>query len=381
MRKISDTIARLSAMQARGAAHTASRGPDRLRPFAFSGPNPGALAGKVHVPANLPHDAPLVLVLHCCTQTAGGYDHHSGWSKLADEAGFALLFPEQQRANNPNLCFNWFLSADASRDAGEALSIRRMIASMIEAHPVDPRRVFVTGLSAGGAMAASLLASYPEVFAGGAIVAGLPHGVASTIPEAFDRMRGHGGPSEERLKQILRNASAHQGPWPTVSIWHGSADQTVAVSNADAVLAQWRGVHRLCASPTSTETLGRRSRRTWRDGSGKVVAEVNIIAGMGHGTPLGGDGLGTAGPFMLDVGVSSTREIARFWGIAAAPDTADLPHRPASDVSVAARQDAGADGPSPEEPRSTPPRPDPSPDPSGIRKTIEDALRSAGLMR
>lgn len=388
MRNISDTIARLSAMHARSSSHGAApvigkRGPDRLRPLALSGANPGALVGKYYVPKDLGETAPLVVVLHGCTQTAEGYDHHSGWSKLADEAGFALLFPEQQRANNPNLCFNWFLSGDTSRNSGEALSIRRMIATMVDSWGLDPARIFITGLSAGGAMASAMLASYPEVFAGGAIIAGLPHGVAATIPEAFDRMRGYGAPSEERLQRLLRDGSEHDGPWPAISIWHGSADQTVAVSNAEALIAQWRGVHKLDAAPTSSETSGRRTRRVWRDASGLPAVEVNIIAGMAHGTPLGGDELGRAGPFMLDVGISSTREIANLWGIAGSgTQRAGRPaQQPTSQHNARCLPATIPEMAGQEETVSRQPEPALLSDPSGIRKTIEDALRSAGLMR
>jgi poly(hydroxyalkanoate) depolymerase family esterase len=231
MRKISDTIARLAALQAQHTARTPDHGaPARLSTLTGFGSNPGALKARSYLPKHLPEGAPLVVVLHGCTQTAAAYDHHSGWSLLADEVGFALLFPEQQRANNPNLCFNWFLPADAKRGSGEALSIRQMIQAMVATHGLDRHRIFVTGLSAGGAMATTMLATYPEVFSGGAIIAGLPHGSATTIPEAFDRMRGHGGPSEEDLQRALRSASNHRGPWPRVSIWHGSADHTVAPS-------------------------------------------------------------------------------------------------------------------------------------------------------
>ncbi len=153
-------------MQARFSSAANGQGvSDRLQPLAGFGPNPGALAAKFHVPNGLEEGAPLVVVLHGCTQTAAGYDYHSGWSRLADEAGFALLFPEQQRANNPNLCFNWFLPGDARRGSGEALSIRQMIETMVATHGLDRTRIFITGLSAGGAMASAMLASYPEVFA------------------------------------------------------------------------------------------------------------------------------------------------------------------------------------------------------------------------
>lgn len=194
MRSLSDTVRRLAAMRARFAAEQGSDA-GRLSEFMWRGTNPGALRAMSYVPEGLADGAPLVVVLHGCTQTAAGYDLGSGWSTLADNAGFALLFPEQQRANNPSLCFNWFLPGDTQRDAGEALSIREMIEAFAAEHGIDRRRIFINGLSAGGAMTSVMLATYPEVFAGGAVIAGLPFGVASTVPDAFDRMRGHGGPS------------------------------------------------------------------------------------------------------------------------------------------------------------------------------------------
>jgi poly(hydroxyalkanoate) depolymerase family esterase len=386
LRKISDTITRLAALQARHGASPGSLGaPDRLSALARFGSNPGSLTAKIYLPDDLPEGAPLVVVLHGCTQSAAGYDHHSGWSQLADDAGFALLYPEQQRTNNPNLCFNWFQPADVKRDAGEALSIRQMIEAMVEAHGLDRKRIFITGLSAGGAMAAAMLASYPDVFAGGAIIAGLAYGSAATIPEAFDRMRGHGGPSDAELRRMLREASSHRGAWPRVSIWQGVSDQTVAPSNAEAIASQWRGVHQLDSAPTHARTEGKSTRQSWCNASGEVVLEVNIIAGMGHGTPIDKTGYGTPGPYMLDVGISSMQEIARFWEIA------DGEARPSAgskrrDVVVYTSPPIGS--PPNAEPRiparspevSTAKKREVSPA-SGVQKIIEDALRTAGLMR
>jgi poly(hydroxyalkanoate) depolymerase family esterase len=266
-----------------------------------------------------------VVVLHGCAQNAAAYDEGSGWSQLADQAGFALLFPEQQRANNPNLCFNWFLPAHTTRDSGEALSIRQMIETMVRAHGLDRKRIFVTGLSAGGAMASVMLATYPEVFSGGAIIAGLAYGSANSVPEAFDRMRGRGGSSEQDLRLLLRGASSHRGPWPTISIWQGSADRLVASSNADTIAGQWRGVHGLDSAPSRSEVADGHVRRIWCDAEGRELIEFHTISGMGHGTPLktrGDDGIGTAAPYMLDVGISSTRRIAHFWGLATSKSSA-----------------------------------------------------------
>lgn len=355
----------------------------RLKPLADFGSNPGSLQAGCYLPPGFAAGRPLVVVLHGCTQTASAYDRHSGWSELADECGFALLYPEQQRGNNPNLCFNWFQPQDTQRQSGEALSIRQMIEAMVAKHGIDRGRIFITGLSAGGAMTASMLAAYPDVFAGGAIIAGLAHGVAQTVPEAFDRMRGHGLPSQGDLQRKLNAASNHDGKWPRISIWHGSADQTVAFANAENIVGQWRHVHRLEGRPTLTTVDGALTRQVWCDPAGTPTLEINAIAGMGHGTPLGPD-LGTPGPFMLDAGISSTREIARFWGIATS-----AANSPAADDGFAQRASVEPhvhklpavveSDPIHEEAATASPRP--AAPVSGIQKTIEDALRAAGLMR
>jgi poly(3-hydroxybutyrate) depolymerase len=227
-----------------------------------------------------------------------------------------------------------------------------------------------------------MLATYPEVFAGGAIIAGLAYGSAATIPEAFDRMRGHGVPSRAELQRLLRAASSHKGPWPRISIWQGSVDTTVVPANADAVLAQWQGVHGVSGRPTRTEQVDGQARKVWSDSNGRDVVETYTIAGMGHGTPLktsGDDALGRAGPFMLDVGISSTRHTARFWELTR-PDV--LRKAKAEATSGAALQPFAPE----EKPRTV--RVDPRPEPAhargtagGITKVIEDALRAAGLMR
>lgn len=384
MRTLSDTITRLAATRSRLGRGATSSGADRLSDMPKFGSNPGALRARTYIPGNLPKGAPLVVVLHGCTQTAAGYDHGSGWSRLADREGFAVLFPEQQRSNNANLCFNWFVPGDIRRGAGEALSIRQMVETLAVSHDIDRRRIFVTGLSAGGAMASAMLAAYPDVFAGGAIIAGLPYGSANTVPEAFDRMRGHGGPTERELQALLRNASPHKGPWPTVSVWHGSGDRTVDASNMEAIIGQWLAVHRLEAKPARTEIVDGYPRRVWRGADGRDLIEAYSITGMDHGTPLdtAGEGVGASGAYMLDVGISSTLHIARFWGLAAAAEM--RPHK-----AKAAQTAPGAfilvDEPDAAQPESGASRlhndPPPRPAANGVGKVIEDALRAAGLMR
>jgi poly(hydroxyalkanoate) depolymerase family esterase len=371
MRSLPDTIARLKRLRANPLQPASSS--TRLRQFRSSRPNPGQLNAWIYVPEAAAPGAPLVVVLHGCTQNAGGYDESSGWSRLADQEGFVLLYPEQQRSNNPNLCFNWFSADDAAREKGEAHSIREMVAAVQALHGTDPNRVFVTGLSAGGAMAAVMLATYPDVFAGGAVIAGLPFGIAHSVPEAFDRMRGHGLPGSAALANLVRRASNHSGKWPTLSVWHGDADQTVDSSNAAALVGQWRALHNASQEPKSGTVRGY-PHRVWRNPQGKDVIEEYIITGMGHGTPLDTRDRGhreKAAPFMLEAGISSTRLIGRFWGIASEEVRPSL--TPMADTA----------------PKLPPPHQESAPEApeapwsraGGIGNVIEDALRSAGLMK
>ena len=114
MRNIADTIKRLNASRTLKSSPLPRNANTRLQPMADFGQNPGSLLAWIYIPTNFKPGSPLVVVLHGCTQTAAAYDHGSGWSDLADRYGFALLFPEQQRSNNPNLCFNWFAAADTT---------------------------------------------------------------------------------------------------------------------------------------------------------------------------------------------------------------------------------------------------------------------------
>ena len=154
---------------------------------------------------------PLVVALHGCTQTAAGYARGAGWADLAIARDFILLLPEQRASNNRQTCFSWFEPGDTRRGDGEVESIRGMIAAAIAEHGADPRRVYVTGLSAGGAMTGAMLAAYPELFAGGAIIAGLPYGSASGVGEAFEAMYT-GRIKEARAWGDLVRAASPPGP-------------------------------------------------------------------------------------------------------------------------------------------------------------------------
>jgi poly(hydroxyalkanoate) depolymerase family esterase len=299
------------------------------------GSNPGTLRMFSYVPAQLPVRPALVVALHGCAQAAASYDLGVGWSTLADRYGFVLLLPQQQMSNHPNNCFNWFQPVDIARDSGEALSIRQMIAATIAAHGIDRGRVFVTGLSAGGAMTSVMLATYPELFAGGAIIAGLPFGTAANVNEALESMFHVRARPAREWGDRVRAASRHRGPWPRVSVWHGSADTVVRADNADEIVKQWTDVHGLEPAPTLTETVDGYPRQVWRDRAGRDVIESYTIAGMAHGAPLAtgvaDTHCGIPGAFVLDVGISSSYHIAKFWGLTARRrESADARPRPLS---------------------------------------------------
>ena len=283
------------------------------------GSNPGELRMFVFVPAHLQQSRALVVVLHGCGQTAAGYDHGAGWSTLAKHYGFALLMAEQRPSNNANTCFNWFNPEDIARDCGEAGSIRQMIARMVDEHGIDRRRVFITGLSAGGAMTLAMLATYPDVFAAGAVIAGMPYGVASNVREALTGMRGLRARTAHELGDLVRRASNHGGKWPRLSVWHGSADRTVNPANADAIVKQWLDVHQLPPKPMSEGRVDGYPRQVWWDDDGETIVESYTITDMAHGTPLGvADNdrrYGSEGAFLIEAGISSSYHIAKFFGL------------------------------------------------------------------
>jgi poly(hydroxyalkanoate) depolymerase family esterase len=283
------------------------------------GANPGELRMFAYLPEKLPPAPALVVVLHGCGQTAAGYDLGAGWSTMAKRYGFALLMPEQQASNNAQGCFNWFNPEDVARDSGEAASIRQMIARIAGEAGIDPRRIFVTGLSAGGAMTTVMLATYPELFAGGAVIAGLPFGVATNVREALNGMYQSPSRPAVELGHLVRNASHHKGPWPKLSVWHGSADRTVNPANANEIVKQWLDVHGLPAAPMSEGIVDGYPRQIWWNADGETIIESYTITDMAHGTPLGvadnDERYGAQGAFLIEAGISSSYHIANFFGL------------------------------------------------------------------
>lgn len=301
------------------AARRRQTGDSPLTEVVGFGSNPGGLRMFEHIPPGLPAGRPLVLVLHGCRQDAESYDRGAGWASLAEERGFSVVYAQQREANNPRLCFTWFRPSEVTRDRGELMSIRQMVAHAAERAASDAERIFITGLSAGGAMTAAMLANYPALFAGGAIIAGLPFGAARDATRAFDAMDEAPERTAREWGDLVRKVSPRIGRKPAISIWHGTADDTVALSNGHALAEQWRDLYRLPKEAFVDKRMKRGHTRIWPDKEGSALVTLHEIDGMGHGTPVArGEGGGyatSAEPFMLEAGFSSTLEIAREWGL------------------------------------------------------------------
>ncbi|MET8606121.1 PHB depolymerase family esterase [Streptomyces rubiginosohelvolus] len=322
------TGAALAGPGAAGAAPTSpaaaeARAAAALERVTSFGANPGGLNMYVYRPAALPANAPVVVALHGCTQSAQVYSDNAGLNTFADRHGFLVVYAETTTANNANKCFNWFQPGDTRRGQGEAASIRQMVAHAATAYGTDTGRVQVTGLSAGGAMTSVMLAAYPDVFAAGAVVAGIPYGCGTDVVSAFGCMSPGVDRTPAAWAQAVRDAHpGFAGPWPRVAIWHGDNDATVAPRNADELRDQWTAVHGLGQTPDRTSTIGpnstRRSEYLAADGGASVI-EVNRVPGIGHGTPVdpgsGAEQCGATGTQHFIDSICSGYWITRFFGL------------------------------------------------------------------
>lgn len=258
---------------------------------------------RLYVPAALPEaKAPLVMMLHGCKQSAADFATGTRMNRLADRLGFIVVYPEQSARANGSNCWNWFQPGDQVRGAGEPELLAGIAREVIGRHPVDDRRVFVAGLSAGASMAVILGVAYPELFAGVGAHSGLPYASAHDMGSAFAAMSGRGGHKPAFARDAL--------PVRTI-VFHGDADHTVANANGDAILAQaltGRPLQRRASPPV--QIGGRLCDRTvYLDAEGREQAEQWVVHGAGHAWS-GGD---TAGSFTDAHGPDASAEMMRFF--------------------------------------------------------------------
>lgn len=259
------------------------------------GDNPGNLRMYERPPDGGP--APLILVLHGCLQD---HDFAADAGLLSAAPDAVIIAAEQRLTNNPEGCFNWFLAGDTTRTGGEVASLASMITSARSRYDVNPTRIGVVGVSAGGAMANALLATWPDLLTAGVVVAGAPVGCADTLGEAAGCLLDPSGRSDEAWSEEVRARGTGGDRWPRVSVVQGEADVVVAPVVSDVILAQWAGVHGVEAGAVDTFQTSEGTATHTVYGEGQV--ESLRYEGVGHTMPVDPDaGCGRSGPFLADI--------------------------------------------------------------------------------
>ena len=299
----------------------------RIKTF---GKNPGNLKMFLHIPpqAAAQKEMPLLVVLHGCYQTANKIALQTGWNKLADLLGFYVLYPQQKTGNNPSRCFSWYRAADTRKDRGENLSIKNMVEYVKSVYPVDSGRVFITGLSAGGAMGVALMATYPWIFRCGAIFAGAPYHSATSITSGMFTMLGWRGKSAEGWADyVFKQNPEYSGPYPDIIIYQGEDDHVVRKRNAENLVKQWTALHHIHIENSRGKPFFAGvpdiTRYSFNDSSGKEAVILYKVNKLGHALMIHPGGCMNEGgklqSFTTDKNYHSTYWTAVDFGLAEAP--------------------------------------------------------------
>ena len=222
----------------------------------------------------------LIVMLHGGMQDGDNFAAGTRMNDLAEKHGLLVAYPSQSKAANASLCWNWFTPENQIRGAGEPSIIAGITKDIIATYDIDPARVFVAGLSAGGAMAAVMGATYPDLYAAVGVHSGLPYKSAADLPSAFAAMRGDGGPLGLRLRKSP--SVANDGPRIRTIVFHGDADNIVHPSNAASIVGTAEEGENVESAETRNAAARRHTRTVTRDTTGKVVMEQWLIHGGGH---------------------------------------------------------------------------------------------------
>ena len=281
----------------------------------------GTRAYKLYVPSGYAGEPlPLVVMLHGCKQHPNDFAAGTNMNMVAEENNCFVVYPAQMKAANGSNCWNWFKADDQRRDQGEPSIIADITRQIIDAYKIDTGRVYIAGLSAGGAMAAVMGATYPEIYAAVGIHSGLPYGAAHDVPSAFAAMKN--GKAQAGPHNASAQTPASLGQPIPVIVFHGDRDTTVHPRNGDRVLAQYvpQAVNSASAEykdknsevkvEKGTVPNGRAYTRTIRhDAQGKALAEQWIVHGAGHAWSGGS----SSGSYTDAKGPNASREMLRFF--------------------------------------------------------------------
>lgn len=263
--------------------------PDSLMQVEHFGNNPGNLKMFVHTNGQKNDTSlkPLVIVLHGCGQTAAEVARLTGWNKLADLNDFIVVYPQQKFINNVSTCFNWFRNSDINKGEGECESIYQMLLYMRKHYSIDSSRVFVTGLSAGAAMAVVMMATHPESIKGGAIFAGGAYKLATNAFASASAMLGTNKASrDELIKNITDQNPSFKDQYPLMIIYQGLNDLVVNHKNAGLLITQWTGINHCDTIPDKKEhpfkNVADIKRMEYQDSSGRTVLIFYEVDNLGH---------------------------------------------------------------------------------------------------
>ncbi len=265
----------------------------------------GTLAYKLYVPSRYTgKPLSLVVMLHGCTQTPDDFAAGTRMNEVAEELLCLVAYPEQTKTANASKCWNWFRPGDQQRDRGEPSLIAEITRQVMRGYAVDPARVFVAGLSAGGAAAAIMGHEYPDLYKGVCVHSGLACGSAKDMPSAFAAMQT-GAPKKVSEQSLSKPAV------PTI-VFHGSADKTVNPSNADRVVQQSKsGVTTSAFTSRGRSRGGMEFTRTVEtDAAGSVILEHWALHGAGHAWSGGSK----KGSYTDSRGPDASQEMMRFFG-------------------------------------------------------------------
>jgi len=264
----------------------------------------GRMDYRLYVPAGASAGMPLIVMLHGCTQSPEDFARGTGMNRLADEFGFLVAYPRQTQGANPQKCWNWFKPEDQRRDRGEPALLAGVTRQVMSDHEIDPTRVYVAGLSAGGAAAAIMAAEYPDLYAAVGIHSGLACGAARDLPSALMAMKRGSGSAQP--------ARAKRGFVPVIT-FHGDRDMTVHAVNSEEIVSaatMAAGVPLHVRVEEGRSGAGCRYRRELSaDASGTVLIEQWTISGAGHAW-AGGD---PSGSYTDPRGPQASREMVRFF--------------------------------------------------------------------
>ncbi|MDP4005738.1 PHB depolymerase family esterase [Methylobacterium sp. NEAU K] len=260
----------------------------------------GSRRYKVYVPSgHTGQRLPVIVMLHGCTQNPDDFAAGTRMNALAEEQTFLVAYPEQSQSANMQRCWNWYAAGDQARDGGEPALIAGIARAVVAEFSADPDRVYAAGLSAGGAAAAILAATHPDLFAAVGVHSGLACGSARDVATAFAAMKGQGGATG-------RNPQ----PVPTI-VFHGDGDRTVHPANGDQVIAQAMAVSDLAETVSGgTSPGGVAYTRTLRsDATGRALLEQWVLHGVGHAWSGGSPD----GSYTEPRGPDASREMVRFF--------------------------------------------------------------------